>query len=359
MNLLYLLNFLKAFSDLLRIYHKANLNFTSITITLITVSLIQPLIVYYAVNEFFYVGFLWSRVFLFGFSSLLFIVLLKKFPKFVFKLEFDYLKKMFVIGLPIVLFGLMMTVLITIDKFYIKANLGAKTLGYYSIGALIFQVILVLPQSIYGSYFPKFIVYTGNQTKLIDKLSTLIKLIIIPVIFVCWIAIPIFIKLLLPEYVQGIQSAKILTLSAYFAASYQMYYYEIIRRNKFKRLIIGSVLILIFSLTLYTLANNFVNTIDQYAFVNVIVFCVFSLSIISIAIVEMNKPFKVIVRQLIFDLFKIYPLIAVLIIDYLLAYSLKAELLKIIVFIILFIPYVLINKKIILSFTSKNLFNDK
>lgn len=347
------INFLKAFSDLLRIYHKANLNFSSITKTLLIISLIQPLLVFYAVNQYFYVGFLWSRVFLFTLSSLLLIVLLKKYPKISFKLEFNYVKKLFAIGLPIVLFGLILTILVTIDKFYIKADLGAESLGYYSIGALIFQLILVLPQSIYGSYFPKFITYLGDQTKQISKLSNLIKLVIVPAIFITWLIIPIFIKLALPEYVLGIQSAKILIFSSYFAASYQMYYFELIRINKFKKLIITTIIILLFCFGLYTFISPYANSIEDYAWINVIVFFVFSFSIIYLTLLEMGKSLKTTIKQMFFDLIKILPLIIVFSIDYVFDYSVKTELIKLTIFIILFSPYLYLNKNVILSFIPK------
>ena len=48
-----IINFLKALSDLLRVYHKSIYNFSAITLTLFIVSLIQPLLVFYAVNEYF------------------------------------------------------------------------------------------------------------------------------------------------------------------------------------------------------------------------------------------------------------------------------------------------------------------
>jgi O-antigen/teichoic acid export membrane protein len=347
------INFLKALSDLLRVYHKSIYNFSAITLTLFIVSLIQPLLVLYAVNEYFYIGFLWTRIFLYGASVFLFIILLKKYPKFVFHLDFKYFKRLFVVGLPIVIFGLIMTILVTIDKFYISHALGDSMLGYYSIGALIFQVILVLPESMYGSYFPKFITYDGNQDEQINKLSTLIRLIIIPVTFLAWLFIPIFIQLILPKFVLGILSAKILIFSVYFAASYQMYYYEIIRLNKFRRLLIGSGAILLFSFGLYSSIHYFFDSIEQYAFANVLVFLVFAFYIIFIAMKEMGKSNKAILKKLGSELIKTYPLVPLLIIDLIYPYSLQTEIIKIVLFSVLYLPFLLKNKQILLNFIKK------
>jgi len=347
------INFLKALSDLLRIYHKSLSNFSSITLTLFIVSLLQPLIVLYMVNEYLYVGFLWTRIILYGISVILFVILLKKYPKLNIDFDINYFKKIFLTGLPIVIFGLIMTLIMTIDKFFIRTSLGDSMLGYYSIGALIFQVLLVLPESLYGSYFPKFITYKGDQIEQIDKLSSIIRVIILPAIFITWVFIPIFINIFLPKFITGILAAKILILSVYFAASYQMYYYEIVRLNKYKNLIIGSIVLLTFSCIIYTISNYFLNTIEEYAFLNVLIFLFFSFLVIAIALNEMGKGKKIIVKKLTSELIKITPLIPILIIDMYHTYSVKIELIKFVFFTILYLPIFLFSKKEIKTYFLK------
>ena len=347
------INFLKALSDLLRIYHKSLSNFSSITLTLFIVSLLQPLLVLYMVNEYLYVGFLWTRIILYGFSVILFVILLRKYPKLTLDFDIGYFKKIFRKGLPIVIFGLVMTLLMTIDKFFIRTSLGDSMLGYYSIGALIFQVLLVLPESLYGSYFPKFITYKGDQNEQIDKLSSIIRVIILPAIFITWLFIPIFINNFLPKFSTGVLSAKILILAVYFAASYQMYYYEIIRLNKYRKLIIGSVILLIFSSVVYTLANYLLDTIEEYAFVNVLIFLLFSFLVISIAMLEMGKSIKIIAKKLTSELLKITPLIPILIIDIYYSYSLKIEIIKFGIFTVSYLPILLYSKKEIKTYFFK------
>jgi O-antigen/teichoic acid export membrane protein len=347
------INFIKALSDLIRVYHKSLYSFTSITLTLFIVSLIQPFLVYFIVNKYFYVGFLWTRVFLYGTSVLLLIFLLKKYPKIIFDFDFQYFKRLFAVGLPIVIFGLIMTVLVTIDKFYIKHSLGDSMLGYYSIGALIYQVLSVFPESMYGSYFPKFITYKGNQEKQINKLSLLIRITIIPIIIVAWICIPPFVTLILPKFQSGIFSAKILIVSIYFSASYQMYYYEIIRLNKFKRLLIGSGLVLLFSTGLYTLVMYFFTSIEQYAFANILVFMFFAFYVIAIAMKEMGKNNMQIIKKLGNEIIMIYPLLLVLSVDFFFDYSYKIEIMKFFLFIVLYLPMFLKHKEELLNFILK------
>lgn len=348
-----LINIIKALSDLLRIYHKSIGNFKAITIMLIIVSILQPILVVTIVNKFFYDGFLWTRIILYGLSVILLVIPLKKYPKLIFHIEWFYLKRMLLHGLPIVAFGLITTLLITLDKIYIKNALGDSMLGYYSIGALIFQVVLVLPESMYGSYFPKYITYIGDQEEKIDKLSNLIRLIIIPVIFTSWIFTPLFVNIFLPKFALGIISAKILILSVYFAASYQMYYYELIRLNKYKKLLIGLTLLMIFFFILYTIAGKLFTSIEQYAFTNVIVFILFAFLVIFITLREMGKKNKDILIKLALELLKIYPLIPVLIIDFYFSYSLKTELIKIFIFSLLYLPILVKNKNYLLNIFSK------
>lgn len=334
------INIIRSFSDLLRIYNAALLNFKGISISLIIVALFQPIIIISLTYIFNLQGLLLGRIVMFIISSFLLYRLILVFPKLRFKINLKIVKEIFILGFPLVLNSVIIVMIITVDKIVIKEYIGLKELGFYSIGSMIFQVLLILPNSIYGSYFPKFIAKTGDQKKNIKLLTQLVGLscaFIASIIY--YLLHPLF-YYILPKFIQGEQSAKILVLAFYFASLYQMYYYELIRQNKIMTANIFLILIFCLTLILFRFTIGFGFGIQGIAVIMVFIFLLMSVTLIVIALLKMHEPMIDIIKTILSSIVYILPLLGIATVDFVSSNSsFEFQLIKYIFLILMFIIF--------------------
>jgi len=141
------------------------------------------------------------------------------------KWDLKLLKSLIKIGFPIMLLGLSDVLFYTVDRLLILKFLDTKSLGFYSLGFLVFAPAMFIFSSSSSVMYPRFAERFGSTRS--DK--DLKNLIIMPikvlslaaafVIGAIAIAMPIMVRIFLPTYTQGIASANILIFGLFFSYS--------------------------------------------------------------------------------------------------------------------------------------------
>jgi len=121
-------------------------------------------------------------------------------------------------GAPLLLNSLVWTVMMSIDRFVILAYMTMFELGVYSVALLGFSTLIVIPQSIAQVFYIKMSQVYG-ATKDVELLfenvvkSTRVLSLISALISVAsYYILPIFIKIVMPKYSDGIVAAQILII---------------------------------------------------------------------------------------------------------------------------------------------------
>lgn len=139
-----------------------------------------------------------------------------------FHINIDAVKKLSAIGLPILVGGVVYTVLLSIDKIMIIKMMGPAQLGYYSIAVLALTYVHNFPKLLGIVIFPTMQEEYGksnSRERILDyvKQPSLILAFILPAtLAAAYFAMPILVKYVLPKYILGIDSMKILLLGCFF-----------------------------------------------------------------------------------------------------------------------------------------------
>lgn len=281
------LSFIKGLYDCCRIWHKSNFNILEVSyIMLITAFAIPPIVLilsfYYSYN-----GFWFGRILLVLVSL---AVIYKWMPSFKLKkINQSFIRHIIVSGGPIILLGFIQTVYQTFDKYIINYRLGLEELGYYSIGAMAFSMMLLLPQSFVGAIFPRFVARKDEDLKsLVFKYSTIIQLTTVALSIIGLNFLPGIIRWCLPQYEPSIPVLKMFFIGFVAYSSCQMKYVDLIRTKRIKELLSYSTIPFIISIILFCIyAVKTYNIIDM-AFLTSINFFMLSTAI-NIAWCKANR----------------------------------------------------------------------
>lgn len=180
--------------------------------------------------------------------------------------EFDsnVIKKALITGLPLIIIGILDTLLITVDRWLIASNYSKNLLGNYALGVMTSSLISVIPGVISSVIYPKLIQkHTEN-----NDLKQFAKLVIQPIKTI-WILmflltgfsliiIPFLIINYLPKYSDSISLVELFIIGAYFFSSSFTVGSVIIAINKQKTIIYLQILVIVFILTtdLIIIKNN-------------------------------------------------------------------------------------------------------
>jgi len=159
---------------------------------------------------------------LIAYASVIFYIFKKE--RFKFKITIMPRKSIQLIkfGFPLLTMGIITIFLTSIDKLMIIKFMDNVQLGYYSIAVMIAGVIFFIPHSISYIMFPHILEKYGEKE---DKIylknylfqPTLIISYLLPIVMgVVFITAPVVIYYILPKYIQGITSAKILICAIFF-----------------------------------------------------------------------------------------------------------------------------------------------
>lgn len=137
-------------------------------------------------------------------------------------IEFARTKQLFIIGFPILVFGFIYTLFISLDKVLIIKMLGAKALGLYSIAILAFTYANTMPKLFSIVIFPSMqerLGRTGLEEGLVSfikKPSIVMSYLFPPMLVIVYYLLPIIVDNFIPRYSNGILSMQILLIGCYF-----------------------------------------------------------------------------------------------------------------------------------------------
>ncbi len=126
------------------------------------------------------------------------------------------------IGFPLLTMGIMYVILTSIDKIMIIKFIDKVNLGYYSIAVFVAELIYFVPQAMAYVVYPHFLErYGKNENKDYIKnhliQPTLVISYLLPIMIgLVFISAPFAIYYLLPKYVYGVTSLKILVCAIFF-----------------------------------------------------------------------------------------------------------------------------------------------
>lgn len=132
------------------------------------------------------------------------------------------LNSLIMIGFPIMLVLFANLLLTTIDRLLILKFLDAKSLGFYSLGNLVFIPLLMIFTVSNSVMYPRFTEKygeAGTPHSLIQYITMPIKnlAVLMPILVgVICIALPFLVKVFLPGYIEGITAARILIIGLFF-----------------------------------------------------------------------------------------------------------------------------------------------
>ncbi|PWM45053.1 MAG: hypothetical protein DBX47_05080 [Clostridiales bacterium] len=148
-----------------------------------------------------------------------------------FSFDKNIIKGMIISGLPLLINGFIWTVMGSVDRFVIMFMMEGweAKLGLYSTALLGFSTLVVIPSSFtqvfyikmshkYGETKSKDVLlqYAKDYTLIISLLTSIISV-------VAYFFLPVFIKAVLPEYVESIRSAQIITIGVAFYATAMLF----------------------------------------------------------------------------------------------------------------------------------------
>lgn len=132
------------------------------------------------------------------------------------------LTSLILIGFPIMVMVFAGVIFSTIDRLLILRFLDAKSLGFYSLGNLVFAPLLMIFTASNAVMYPRFAERYGET----GDPSTLRRFITVPMeslaalmsvlVGAIYVALPLLVRVFLPEYTEGVTATRILIFGVFF-----------------------------------------------------------------------------------------------------------------------------------------------
>jgi O-antigen/teichoic acid export membrane protein len=141
---------------------------------------------------------------------------------FSFKIDWRLLWNLILVGLPIMANGILLTTMATVDHILIAAMLSRDVLGVYGLARAGVAVLQTIPASIGQMLFVKFAEFDGQSrtnifmSQVLNRSMLTLSVILAPIVSVAIACFPFLVVYLLPEYVNGIASGRLLIASVFF-----------------------------------------------------------------------------------------------------------------------------------------------
>jgi O-antigen/teichoic acid export membrane protein len=127
------------------------------------------------------------------------------------------------VGLPILMSGLVLSFLATIDRLMVITFLGEKQLGYFGLALLLTSVVSLIPAMASQVLYPRITHQFGSSGKNVEALQAfvltppVILSALLPVLIgSLYLSLPLIINVLLPAYIPGIAAARIVIVGIFF-----------------------------------------------------------------------------------------------------------------------------------------------
>lgn len=204
-------------STYVEMYYKSEQNFKMasklVAVKSVSQSLITLLIIYIIGYEGLYIGMLLALI-------IEVIIGRKSFQGFKFQFDLNKYKKLIETGFPILLVGLIWSILIASDRLIITIFMTPKDLGNYGVGMLIFNSMMLLPQVIGQVLYPKIIELVSKEKydeikRFYWKVNKILAVTVGLIVAAGYFLFPVFINHFMPGYKAGIKAGQILILGIY------------------------------------------------------------------------------------------------------------------------------------------------
>jgi O-antigen/teichoic acid export membrane protein len=139
-------------------------------------------------------------------------------------IEWHMLWELMITGFPIMANGLLLTTMGSIDKILISATMSQEMLGIYSVGNAYISILGTIPAAFGQMLFVKFAEMDGRNTtkthiaEVLEKSTVILASLFAPITAVAIASFPLIVVWLLPQYVKGIASGKLLIAGTFFLA---------------------------------------------------------------------------------------------------------------------------------------------
>lgn len=161
------------------------------------------------------------------------------------------------IGAPILVSGLIITMLTSIDRLMVITFLDETQLGYLGLALMLISVISLVPAMASQVLYPRINFHFGNTGRNIEALrsyvlmppmilSLLLPLIIGPL----YLILPFAVKTFLPAYIPGIAAARIVAVGIFFYGILGLTDYFLVTTGKLKQYAFFGCIALIFNIVL-------------------------------------------------------------------------------------------------------------
>jgi len=215
-------------STYVEMYYKSEQNFRMasklVSVKSVSQSLITLLFIYFIGYEGLYIGMLLALI-------IEVIMGRKSFQGFKFQFDLNKYKKLIETGFPILLVGLIWSILIASDRLIITIFMTPEDLGNYGVGMLIFNSMMLLPQVIGQVLYPKIVELVSKEKydeikRFYWKVNKILAVTVGLIVVVGYFLFPIFVNYFMPDYKEGVKAGQILILGIYpltlvgFAANY-------------------------------------------------------------------------------------------------------------------------------------------
>ncbi len=155
-------------------------------------------------------------------------------------IEFPLLRTLIITGIPLLVNGLIWTLIMTSDQFIILYFSGSEQLGLYSVAQTIFSIMILIPQAVSQVMYIKLSNYYGMTTnkagllKITEKYLFVISIINCAIMMVVYTIIPLFTKVFMPAYLEGVSAARILCIGVAIYGGTMVYgnLFTILKKNK-------------------------------------------------------------------------------------------------------------------------------
>ena len=155
-----------------------------------------------------------------------------------FELDLRELKRLFVIGAPLIILSVGVISIRNIDKIFIANMLGPKELGFYSIAIMVSGYIFSIPTTFSIVMFPRFQESYALKDNIVDirnfvnTPTEILSYFIAIIIGFAFLILPPLVMIILPRYIEGIAALNILLFGTFFISLTHMPNQFLITLNK-------------------------------------------------------------------------------------------------------------------------------
>lgn len=240
--------------------------------------------------------------------------------KFRINIDLESVKKIFIIGLPLAVYGFIFLTFQNLDKIIIKINFPIADLGYYNIAFMFFTMMSMLPESIYSVYFPRFIEHINSNTSMfvenkINEFVNAIRTLMPMTIGIAMVISTALISYLLPAFSKGIMPTKILLLGIYFYSMFYMYHYYLVGISSFDFILYSIIPIPIIAFIVNLIVVNAGYGITGIACVTVLSYLFYSSLVMYLGQKKISYKTSKYLDTIAVNIFYFLPLLSIFIMD--------------------------------------------